>query len=48
MGMSGTPASAAMRTAPVLSSLISIERLIVASGKMPTISPERAYSTALS
>ena len=47
IGISGTPASAAMRTAPVLSSLISIDRLIVASGKMPTISPDRRYSTAV-
>jgi hypothetical protein len=46
IGIRGTPASAAIRTAPVLSSLISKERLIVASGKMPTISPDRAYSTA--
>ena len=48
MGMSGTSAVAAMRTAPDLISLTSIERLIVASGKMPTSSPARRYATAVS
>jgi len=40
-GTSGTPAAAAIRTAPVLNSLSPIAREIVASGKMPTASPER-------
>ena len=40
-GTIGTPASAAIRTAPVLSSLSSMAREIVASGKMPTTSPAR-------
>ena len=40
-GTSGTPASAAIRTAPVLNSLSSIAREMVASGKMPTASPAR-------
>ena len=40
-GTSGTPASAAIRTAPVLNSLSSIAREIVASGKIPTASPAR-------
>ena len=44
-GTSGTPASAAIRTAPVLNSLSSIAREMVASGKMPTASPARRYST---
>ncbi len=39
IGISGTPARSAIRTAPVLRSLISIAREIVASGKMPTSSP---------
>jgi hypothetical protein len=38
-GTTGTPASAAIRTAPVLNSLSSMAREIVASGKMPTASP---------
>ena len=38
-GISGTPASAAIRAAPDLSSLTSKEREIVASGKIPTTSP---------
>ncbi len=38
-GTIGTPASAAMRTAPVLNSLSSKEREMVASGKIPTASP---------
>ena len=38
-GTSGTPAAAAIRAAPVLSSLISMLREMVASGKMPTTSP---------
>ena len=38
-GTSGTPASAAIRTAPVLNSLSSRAREMVASGKMPTASP---------
>ena len=40
-GTRGTPASAAMRTAPVLNSLSSMEREMVASGKIPTASPRR-------
>jgi len=40
-GMSGTFADAARRFAPDFSSLIVKERLIVASGKMPTTSPDR-------
>ena len=40
-GTSGTPASAAIRAAPVLNSLSSKLREIVASGKIPTISPRR-------
>ena len=40
-GIRGTPAAAAIRTAPVLSSLISIAREMVASGKIPTSSPAR-------
>ena len=40
-GTRGTPASAAMRTAPDLNSLSSIDREIVASGKIPTASPRR-------
>ena len=40
-GISGTPARAAIRIAPVLSSLISKLREIVASGKIPTSSPRR-------
>ncbi len=47
-GTSGTPASAAIRTAPVLNSLSCIAREIVASGKIPTASPARRYSTAVS
>ena len=46
-GTRGTPASAAMRTAPVLNSLSSIAREIVASGKMPTASPAFRYSRAV-
>ena len=45
-GRIGTPASIAIRAAPVLNSLSSNEREIVASGKTPTISPERSASTA--
>ena len=45
-GTTGTPASAAMRTAPVLNSLSSMAREMVASGKMPTASPRRRWSTA--
>ena len=40
-GISGTSASSAIRTAPVLSSLIRKLREIVASGKTPTSSPRR-------
>ena len=39
VGMIGTPDPAARRTAPVFSSLISKEREMVPSAKMPTISP---------
>ena len=46
VGNSGTPASAAIRAAPALKSLSSKDRLIVASGKTPTISPDRNASTA--
>lgn len=45
-GMIGTPASSAIRTAPVLNSLSSKLRLIVASGYTPTSSPARSASTA--
>ena len=45
-GISGTSASAAIRVAPLLISLISKDREIVASGKIPTISPALRYSTA--
>ena len=45
-GTSGTPAAAAIRTAPVLSALISMAREMVASGKMPTTSPRRRSSRA--
>ncbi len=46
-GTRGTPASAAIRTAPVLNSLSSKAREIVASGKMPTASPAARKSTAV-
>ena len=46
VGSSGTPASAAIRAAPALKSLSSKDRLMVASGKTPTISPARRASTA--
>ena len=42
----GTSASRAMRAAPVLKSLSSKLRLMVASGYTPTISPARNCSTA--
>ena len=45
-GSSGTPASSAIRAAPVLNSLSSQLSEIVASGKTPTISPRRSASTA--
>jgi hypothetical protein len=45
-GTSGTPAAAAIRTAPLLISLTVKERLIVASGKTPTSSPSRSAWTA--
>ncbi|SHW01488.1 Uncharacterised protein [Mycobacteroides abscessus subsp. abscessus] len=44
----GTPASWAIRAAPVLNSLSSKLRLMVASGYTPTISPLRRLSTAAS
>ena len=44
-GTSGTPASAAIRAAPVLNSLSSKLREIVASGKIPTTSPMRRKRT---
>jgi hypothetical protein len=46
-GTTGTPASAAIRTAPVLNSFSSMDREIVASGKIPTASPRRRRSTAV-
>ena len=46
IGSNGTPASCAIRAAPLLNSLSSKEREIVASGKTPTISPRRSASTA--
>ena len=46
VGSSGTPASAAIRAAPALKSLSSKDRLMVASGNTPTISPARRASTA--
>ena len=42
VGSSGTPASAAIRAAPALNSLSSKDRLMVASGNTPTISPARS------
>ena len=45
-GTRGTPAAAAIRAAPVLRSLISIAREMVASGKMPTTSPRSRKSRA--
>ena len=47
-GTMGTPASSAKRAVPVLSSLISKDREIVASGKMPTRAPARSRRTASS
>ena len=47
MGMSGTSASAAIRTAPDFSSLMRKLWEMVASGKMPTSSPARSASTAV-
>ena len=46
IGMSGTFAVRAMRTAPFLISLISSDRLMVASGKTPTSSPAFSAATA--
>ncbi len=40
-GTIGTPASSAIRAAPVLNPFSSNDRLIVASGNTPTISPRR-------
>jgi hypothetical protein len=45
-GRRGTSAAAAIRAAPVLRSLISIAREMVASGKMPTTSPRSRNSCA--
>src|SRR3954453_11277149 len=45
-GRIGTPASTAIRAAPVLNSLSSNDREIVASGNTPTISPALSASTA--
>ncbi|SHW67698.1 Uncharacterised protein [Mycobacteroides abscessus subsp. abscessus] len=45
-GMIGTCASSAIRATPVLNSLSSKLRLIVASGYTPTSSPARSRSTA--
>src|SRR5699024_7150614 len=45
-GTMGTPASSAIRAAPVLNSLSSKLRLMVASGNTPTSSPARRYPTA--
>ena len=44
-GITGTPAAAAIRVAPVLNSLSSKLREMVASGKMPTTSPSRSSRT---
>ena len=46
VGSSGTRAAAAIRTAPALNSLSSKDRLIVASGKTPTISPDFSAASA--
>ncbi|GAA4809681.1 hypothetical protein GCM10025786_12300 [Nocardioides caeni] len=46
IGTSGTSAFAAIRTAPVFSSLIRKLWEIVASGKMPTTSPARRAASA--
>src|SRR4051794_1231207 len=45
-GRIGTPASIAIRAAPVLNSLRSNDCEIVASGKTPTISPSASDFTA--
>ncbi len=45
-GTRGTPASIAIRAAPVLKSLSTKARLMVASGKTPTTSPARSACTA--
>lgn len=47
-GTIGTPASIAIRAAPVLNSLISKLRLMVASGYTPTSSPAFSILTAAS
>ncbi len=47
IGISGTSASAAIRTAPDLRSLIRKLWEMVASGKIPTSSPLRRASTAV-
>ena len=46
VGSRGTPASRAIRAAPVLKSLSSKDVEMVASGKTPTISPARSAVTA--
>lgn len=46
IGTTGTPASAAIRTAPDLMSFTVNDRLIVASGNTPTTSPAFRRSTA--
>ncbi len=46
MGISGTSADCAIRTAPLLKSLSSNAREMVASGKTPTISPALSACTA--
>ena len=46
VGIIGVSDPIANRTAPVFNSLISKLRLIVASGKIPTISPARKYRRA--
>lgn len=46
MGMRGTPASWAMRAAPDLKLFSVKDCEMVASGKTPTISPERNESSA--
>jgi 1-acyl-sn-glycerol-3-phosphate acyltransferase len=48
IGSSGTPASAAIRAAPVLNFFRVNERLMVASGKTPTTSPAFSARTAAS
>ena len=46
MGISGTSAAAASRVAPLFTSLMVNDRLIVASGKTPTTSPACSAASA--